>query len=72
MTGDRHDAAGPARRTWRQKMTAWLAAWYSRHPGTVVIGGFLLLVAAVFFLIGQGNNGPAEPCPPSKVCNFVR
>ncbi|GAA4834092.1 hypothetical protein GCM10023235_05780 [Kitasatospora terrestris] len=72
MTGDRHDAAGTARRTRRQKVAAWFTAWYYRSPGTVVIGGFLLLLTAVFLLVGQFGDSTPEPCPPSKVCDFVR
>lgn len=68
MTGDRHDAASPARRIQREKMSAW----YGRNALWVVIGGFLLLVA-VFYLIALTNGpGGGEPCPADKVCNFVR
>lgn len=68
MTGDRHDAASPARHTRRQQITAW----YGRNAFWVVIGGFLLLVA-VFYLIALTNGTSAgEPCPTGKVCDFVR
>ncbi|WP_269083982.1 hypothetical protein [Streptacidiphilus jiangxiensis] len=38
-----------------------------------VIGGYLLLLA-VLCLIGQltNSNSASEPCPPAKVCDFVR
>lgn len=68
MTGDRHDAASPARRTRRQKMTAW----YGRNALFVVVGGFLLLVAVFFLIALTTPTGAGEPCPAAKVCNFVR
>ncbi|WP_431684131.1 hypothetical protein [Kitasatospora sp. KL5] len=69
MTGDRHDGAGPARRIRREKMTAW----WGRNALWVAIGGFLLMMA-VFFLISLTNDrgGSVRPCPPDKVCGFVR
>ncbi|MGW6391468.1 hypothetical protein ACWFR1_13415 [Streptomyces sp. NPDC055103] len=69
MTGDRHDAAGPARRTRHEKMTAW----WGRNALWVVIGGFLLLVAVSYLMVLTDDDpGGGRPCPPDKVCGFVR
>ncbi|MFD8595028.1 hypothetical protein ACFV1L_08510 [Kitasatospora sp. NPDC059646] len=72
MTDDRPEAAGTARRTRRRKITAWLTALYYRSPGTIVIGGFLILLTAVFLLMGLFVDSTPQPCPPGKVCDFVR
>ncbi|MFD4029536.1 hypothetical protein ACFWVP_03125 [Streptomyces sp. NPDC058637] len=68
MTGDRHDAASPARHTRGQKMTAR----YGRNALWVVIGGFLLLVAMFYLIALTDGTGAGEPCPTGKVCGFVR
>ncbi|GAA3058226.1 hypothetical protein GCM10020229_82360 [Kitasatospora albolonga] len=72
MTGDRPGAAGPARRTLRQKIAAWFTALYHHHPGLVVIGGPMLLLTALILLFGLVTDNTPKPCPPGKVCDFVR
>jgi hypothetical protein len=68
MTGDRHDGAGPDRRTGREKRTAW----WGRNALWVVMGGFLLMVAVFFLIALTTEPGGGRPCPPAKVCGFVR
>ncbi|GAA1545729.1 hypothetical protein GCM10009730_63490 [Streptomyces albidochromogenes] len=68
MTGDRLGSASPARRTRRQKITAW----FSLHPITIVIWGFLLLLVVLGVIVARTYHGTGEPCPPDKVCHFVR
>ncbi|MFG2820916.1 hypothetical protein ACGFX4_15990 [Kitasatospora sp. NPDC048365] len=68
MTGDRHDAVGPARRIRREKMTA---RW-GRNALWAAMGGFLLMVAVCSLIALTDDPGGGRPCPPAKVCGFVR
>lgn len=68
MTVDRLGAASPASRTRRQK----IAAWFSRHPITIIFWGFLLLLVVLGVIVAHTYDGTGEPCPPDKVCHFVR
>ncbi|MFF4168726.1 hypothetical protein [Streptomyces sp. NPDC001744] len=68
MTDDLPDAADPARRTRRQKARARLRL----HPITIAIWGFLLLVVVLGVIVGRTHHDTGEPCPPAKVCGFVR
>ncbi|OEJ57180.1 hypothetical protein BGM19_03475 [Streptomyces agglomeratus] len=58
MTGDRLGAASPARRTRRQKITAW----FRLHPITIVIWGFLLLLVVLGVIVAHTYHGTGEPC----------
>ncbi|MCX5410166.1 hypothetical protein OHA37_00080 [Streptomyces sp. NBC_00335] len=58
MTDDRLGAASPARRTRRQKMTAW----FSLHPIGIVLWGFLLLVVVLGVIVANTYHGTGEPC----------
>jgi hypothetical protein len=49
-----------------------MTAWWGRNALWVAIGGFLLMVAVCFLIALTNDPGGGRPCPPAKVCGFVR